>query len=126
MLNIKKLDNGYVIEDKLFIWNALYENYINLFLNKGEDIIMGCEVNKKIDYPWEYEIDSIYFKVFEIDWKLNYIISNFKAKNLAFIQSPEILEKEEFDHIDIWLFSNPLVEEFLDKLEYEGEKIKLD
>ena len=126
MLNLKKVENWYILEDKVFVWNWINKDYINLFLTRWEDIIMWCDITKKIDYPGEYDIDSIYFKVFDIDWKLNYIITNLNGKNVAFVQSSQILEKEEFDNIDFWLFSDSLIEEFINKLEYEGEKIKLE
>ncbi len=128
MLNINKIDNWYIIENIIFIWNWNWnnDNYVNLSLQRWDDIIMWCTFVKQINYPWEYDINNVYFKVFDNNWKLNYIISNLNWKNIAYITSVEILEKEEFDNIDFWLFSDPIVEEFLNKMEYEWEKIKLD
>jgi len=86
---------------------------------------LWCKLLNEIDYPGEYEIQNIYFKVYDYEKKLNYIIYRLKDKNIAYIQSKDFLEHQDLDHIDVWLFEDPLIWDLIDQLEYEWEKILL-
>ncbi len=127
MVEVKKEGSWWIIGDNIFLTDKgdINENMINLIFIRWEDFTYWCKLNKVIDYPWEYEIDNIYFKVLDDNWRLTYLIYGYNRKNIAFVQSQEILEKEELDNIDIWLFTNKTIWELIEKMEYEGEKILL-
>jgi len=124
----KILDWGIILEDIMKIWGSYDKRYINLKKIRGKDFNPSRE-QKIVDYPWEYHFKlsdkkDVYIVVLE--WKekkLNFIIEWLIDKTVAFIQNKDLLESESFDNIDVWLFEDPEVESFLDKLEYEWEKV---
>jgi hypothetical protein len=100
--------------------------------------VRGSDIPEKIDYlkieyPGEYHFfvkdypEGIYFTVLEGEnRKLNYLIEKINDKIVAYIQNPKLLEESEiYENVEVWLFEDPAVEEMLDKLEYEGERIKI-
>jgi len=49
-----------------------------------------------------------------------------KQKKFWVIQSPDILESDEIQNMEYWLYTNDSVEKKIDQLELEWEKIKLE
>lgn len=134
MLDIKQVNDWVLIEDTVLIWwKKVEEKFINLRKARGVDFPKKTNI-KKVDYPGEYHFlindnkdEGVYITCFEwSEKKLNFIIEKLNWKVVAYIQSPEILENEWLEDIDIWLFEDDKIEDTLEKLEYEGEKIKLN
>ena len=57
--------------------------------------------------------------------KLNYMIQK-DNKKIWIIQSPDVLELQEVDGMDTWLYIWEAIEKKFDQLEIEGEKINLE
>ena len=79
-----------------------------------------------IDYPWEYDIRGWTIKAIRwMNGKLNYLIQK-ENKKIGIIQSPDVLELQEVDWMDTWLYRGEAIEKKFDQLEIEGEKINLE
>lgn len=126
MVKVQKIDDGYMIEDKMFFSQSWIKSwFINLMSDIWESIKFWKETEFKIEYPWEYDKDNIFFKVYALnDGKLNYFIKVWEIK-IALIQNPKALEKEEFDSVQQCLFTSENISRELDRIEFEGEKVFL-
>ncbi|MEF2175764.1 MAG: hypothetical protein V3575_04805 [Candidatus Absconditabacteria bacterium] len=126
MIKIENTGTGYLIEDKILFTNGEYDGgYINLAHFKGESVKFGVANRFLIDFPGEYDIDDIFFKVYEgKENKLSYFF-RLNGINIFLIQDPQIVERVENERIDCWLYLEETTEGILDKLELEGERIKL-
>ena len=125
-LTVKKHQNGYLIQDKVFITTdgSIEKKYINLALQTGEDMHYGNHDITYIDYPGEYDFKGIMFSVWTGKWgELNYLVKD-GNKSYAFVQTEDALNDEDFN-AQYWLFSNQHISNMLDKMELEGEKINL-
>ena len=60
-----------------------------------------------------------------MNWKLNYLIQKWNKK-IWIIQSPDVLELQEVDWMDTWLYQGEAIEKKFDQLEIEWEKINLE
>ena len=60
-----------------------------------------------------------------MNWKLNYLIQKWNKK-IRIIQSPDVLELQEVDWMDTWLYIWEAIEKKFDQLEIEWEKINLE
>ena len=121
-----RLDGGYQIEKSLFFGYAYVHNaLINLASQVGEDMRYHEGEIIIVDYPGEYDIKGWTIKAFVgQNQKLNYLIQG-NNKKFWIIQSPDVLELEEVDRMDTWLYLWEAIEKKLDQLELEGEKIDL-
>ena len=121
-----RLDGGYQIEKSLFFGYAYVHNaLINLASQVGEDMRYHEGEIMIVDYPGEYDIKGWTIKAFVgQNQKLNYLIQG-NNKKFWIIQSPDVLELEEVDRMDTWLYLWEAIEKKLDQLELEGEKIDL-
>lgn len=121
-----RLDGGYQIEKSLFFGYAYVHNaLINLASQVGEDMRYHEGEIIIIDYPGEYDIKGWTIKAFVgQNQKLNYLIQG-NNKKFWIIQSPDVLELEEVDRMDTWLYLWEAIEKKLDQLELEGERIDL-
>lgn len=121
-----RLDGGYQIEKSLFFGYAYVHNaLINLASEVGEDMRYHEGEILIVDYPGEYDIKGWTIKVFVgQNQKLNYLIQG-NNKKFWIIQSPDVLELEEVDRMDTWLYLWEAIEKKLDQLELEGERIDL-
>ena len=121
-----RLDGGYQIEKTLFFGYAYVHNaLINLASQVGEDMRYHEGEIIIVDYPGEYDIKGWTIKAFVgQNQKLNYLIQG-NNKKFWIIQSPDVLELEEVDCMDTWLYLWEAIEKKLDQLELEGEKIDL-
>lgn len=121
-----RLDGGYQIEKSLFFGYAYVHNaLINLASEVGEDMRYHEGEILIVDYPGEYDIKGWTIKAFVgQNQKLNYLIQG-NNKKFWIIQSPDVLELEEVDRMDTWLYLWEAIEKKLDQLELEGEKIDL-
>lgn len=125
-MEIQKQDSWYTIGENIFFWDDIKENYLNLKKNVWEDMIFGKEKEFKIEYPGEYDKDWIFFKVVEdSEGKLNYFLRTDENKTVI-IQSSEVLEKEEFDNIDFWIYTEESIAKKIEEMEFDWEKILLD
>ncbi len=121
-----RLDGGYQIEKSLFFGYAYVHNaLINLASQVGEDMRYHEGEIMIVDYPGEYDIKGWTIKAFVgQNQKLNYLIQG-NNKKFWIIQSPDVLELEEVDRMDTWLYLWEAIEKKLDQLELEGERIDL-
>lgn len=121
-----RLDGGYQIEKTLFFGYAYVHNtLINLASQVGEDMRYHEGEIIIVDYPGEYDIKGWTIKAFVgQNQKLNYLIQG-NNKKFWIIQSPDVLELEEVDRMDTWLYLWEAIEKKLDQLELEGERIDL-
>lgn len=121
-----RLDGGYQIEKTLFFGYAYVHNaLINLASQVGEDMRYHEGEIIIVDYPGEYDIKGWTIKAFVgQNQKLNYLIQG-NNKKFWIIQSPDVLELEEVDCMDTWLYLWEAIEKKLDQLELEGERIDL-
>lgn len=121
-----RLDGGYQIEKSLFFGYAYVHNaLINLASEVGEDMRYHEGEILIVDYPGEYDIKGWTIKAFVgQNQKLNYLIQG-NNKKFWIIQSPDVLELEEVDRMDTWLYLWEAIEKKLDQLELEGERIDL-
>ena len=78
-----------------------------------------------IDFPWEYDINWAFIKVFVWNWgKLNYLLT-YEWTSFAIIQSPEVLELDEVCDMNTRIFLDESVSKKLDQLEMEWKRINL-
>ena len=127
MVNFKIEADGYLIENK-FLYSFSQPNwkYINLGVVIWDDMTYDKIDYNIINFPWEYDIkwNRIICLVWK-DNKLNYLVF-MKQKKFWIIQSPDILESDEIQNMEYWLYTNDSVEKKIDQLELEWEKIKLE
>ena len=121
-----RIDGGFQIEKSLFFGYAYAHNgLINLASEMGADMRYNEGEICIVDYPGEYDIRGWTIKAFVgQNAKLNYLIQG-NGKKFWIIQSSDVLELEEVDGMDIWLYLGESIEKKLDQLELEGEKINL-
>lgn len=127
MVNFKIEADGYLIENK-FLYSFSQPNwkYINLGTVIWDDMTYDKIDYNIINFPWEYDIK--WNRVICLVWKdnkLNYLVF-MKQKKFWVIQSPDILESDEIQNMEYWLYTNDSVEKKIDQLELEWEKIKLE
>ena len=122
-----RIDGGYQIEKALFLgYTYVHNGLINLASEIGGDMRYHEGEITVIDYPGEYDIKGRTIKAFiGQNQKLNYLIQG-NNKKFWIIQSPDVLELEEVDGMDSWLFLWENIEKKLDQLELEGERINLE
>lgn len=121
-----RIDGGFQIEKSLFFGYAYAHNgLINLASEIGADMRYNEGEICIVDYPGEYDIRGWTIKAFVgQDAKLNYLIQG-NGKKFWIIQSSDVLELEEVDGMDTWLYLGESIEKKLDQLELEGERINL-
>ena len=79
-----------------------------------------------VDYPGEYDIHGRSIKAFVgKNAKLNYLIQG-KNKKFWIIQSADILESDDIDGMDTWLYRGENISKKFEQLEMEGDLINLD
>lgn len=122
-----KQDWGFQIENELFFWYTYAHNsLINLSSEIWEDMRYNEWEMTVIDYPWEYDVRWWAIKVLRwMNGKLNYLIQK-DNKKIWIIQSPDVLELQEVDGMDTWLYQWEAIEKKFDQLEIEWEKINLE
>lgn len=127
MVNIKLESGWFLLENKvLFGATVPNNNYINLALEVGENIINENPSYSMIEFPGEYDIDGVWAKALAgKDGKLNFLL-NLKWRKFGIIQSPKILEEDEVSGMDYRLYLDDKVEKKIDQLELEGKTLKLD
>ena len=121
-----RIDGGFQIEKSLFFEYAYAHNgLINLASEMGADMRYNEGEICIVDYPGEYDIRGWTIKAFVgQNAKLNYLIQG-NGKKFWIIQSSDVLELEEVDGMDTWLYLGESIEKKLDQLELEGERINL-
>jgi len=127
MVNIKLESGWFLLENKvLFGASVPNKDYINLSLEKWDDIVTETLPYSLVEFQWEYDIDSVWIKALAgKDNRLNYLIK-IKNKKYAIIQNPKILDNDEVSDMDYRLYIDEKVENKLDQLELEWKKIRLD
>ena len=121
-----RIDGGFQIEKSLFFGYAYaHHGLINLASEMGADMRYNEGEICIVDYPGEYDIRGWTIKAFVgQNAKLNYLIEG-NGKKFWIIQSSDVLELEEVDGMDTWLYLGESIEKKLDQLELEGERINL-
>ncbi|GHW02963.1 hypothetical protein AGMMS50249_7490 [candidate division SR1 bacterium] len=99
---------------------------VNLMPITGEIMAYDRGNLTTIDFPGEYDIDDLMIKVFAGKGdKLNFLVIDDKI-SFGIIQSPEVLELDDVEGMDLRFFFDETVSKKLDQLEMEGEKINLN
>ena len=123
---IAKHNDGYLLEGRMYIcFSKPDSKHINLMTQKGSDMHYGQNDTFVIDYPGEYDKESITIKVVEDKGgALNYLLK-YNNQAVAFIQSAAALDDEDFTIAKYRLYVDPFIAKTIDTLELEGEKIDL-
>lgn len=129
-VNIQKHNDGYLLEGLLYIcFSKPDKKYINLMAAKGDDMRYANDGDKEaafvIDYPGEYDKDSVTIKVVaDKGDALNYLMK-YNGQAVAFVQSAQALDDEDFTGAKYWLYIDPFISKTISKMELEGEQIDL-
>jgi hypothetical protein len=125
-LDIKKTENWILIENKFLFSPTEIEIWIiNLMPIIWEEMAYDRGNLLSIDFPWEYDINWAFIKVFVWNWgKLNYLLT-YEWTSFAIIQSPEVLELDEVCDMNTRIFLDESVSKKLDQLEMEWKRINL-
>jgi hypothetical protein len=125
-LDIKKTENWILIENKFLFSPTKIEIWIiNLMPIIWEEMAYDRGNLLSIDFPWEYDINWAFIKVFVWNWgKLNYLLT-YEWTSFAIIQSPEVLELDEVCDMNTRIFLDESVSKKLDQLEMEWKRINL-
>ena len=125
-IDIKKTDNWILIENKFLFSPTEIEIWIiNLMPIIWEEMAYDRGNLLSIDFPWEYDINWAFIKVFVWNWgKLNYLLT-YEWTSFAIIQSPEVLELDEVCDMNTRIFLDESVSKKLDQLEMEWKRINL-
>ena len=125
-IDIKKTDNGILIENKfLFNPTEIEVWIINLLPTIWAEMAYDRWNLLSIDFPWEYDIGWAFIKVYAGSWdKLNFLVTH-EWTTFAVIQSPEVLELDEVCDMSTWIFPDETVSKKLDQLEMEWDRINL-
>ena len=125
-IDIKKTDNGILIENKfLFNPTEIEVWIINLLPTIWAEMAYDRWNLLSIDFPWEYDIGWAFIKVYAGNWdKLNFLVTH-EWTTFAVIQSPEVLELDEVCDMSTWIFPDETVSKKLDQLEMEWDRINL-
>jgi hypothetical protein len=125
-LDIKKTENWILIENKFLFSPTEIEIWIiNLMPIIWEEMAYDRGNLLSIDFPWEYDINWAFIKVFVWNWgKLNYLLT-YEWTSFAIIQSPEVLELDEVCDMNTRIFLDESISKKLDQLEMEWKRINL-
>ncbi len=125
-LDIKKTENWILIENKFLFSPTKIEIWIiNLMPIIWEEMAYDRGNLLSIDFPWEYDINWAFIKVFVWNWgKLNYLLT-YEWTSFAIIQSPEVLELDEVCDMNTRIFLDESISKKLDQLEMEWKRINL-
>lgn len=125
-LHIRK-DGGFQIENELFFgYTYTHNGLINLASQVGPEMRYQETSTVIIDYPGEYDIQSWSIKaLIGQNQKLNYLIQG-KNKKFWIIQSPDVLEMDEVEGMNTWLYLGEGIQKKFEQLEMEGELINLE
>jgi hypothetical protein len=72
-----------------------------------------------VDFPGEYDIHGHAVICYATDELLHYIIS-VDDKRYAIIQDSFVIQKEDFEHIDIWVVTDESIKREIERQELEG------
>jgi len=129
MLQIKPEQKYVYIGDKLVLHKGEtkpLEGRINLYLKRWADTPAFVGDSLLINYPWEYDQQQIYFKVFEVGKDLNYLIG-YEGEFLAIVQNQEALEDvEEVDNMDWRIVKGDQLAKKIEELDTWGQIIKIE
>ncbi len=125
MLNIEKTENWFIVDNKFYLTNwEINNSLINLATEIWDNMNYWIKDYILINFPWEY--DQEWYFIESYVWtnnKMNYVIKN--SSKIAIIQNPEIIEKQEIDWIDNWLYTDIYTEKILEKMELWWDRIHL-
>lgn len=115
---MEKTENWILFLDKiLFVESGINSWYINLLKDIWEDMIYWKQENIVIDYPGEYDIQDIYFKVITSEsWKLSYYIKT-GEEAFCIIQDKSALDDETFQLSEKIYYISEIQEGISDKIE---------
>lgn len=121
-----RIDGGFQIEKEFFFdYTYTHNALINLASLPWSDMRYQQSDLIIIDYPGEYDINQRSIKaLLGKNNKLNYLIQG-KNKKFWIIQSPDVLESDEIEEMETWLYLGEWIEKKFAQLEMEGELINL-
>jgi len=122
-----EMNGWFLINNSVLWWAAdIDAKYINLSATKWEDMVYGKADILFINYPWEYDIEGMFIKVFaDKTGRLNYILEWEGKKTFAIVQSPSALDHEEIVEAKTIYYTDDAVEKILDKMEVEAKRERL-
>lgn len=127
MVHIDLVDGGYQLNRSiLFATQNPVEGMINLAKEQGEAMTYTKVPYAYVDYPGEYDLQGIFIKVITGKNKLlNYIVHE-NDSVYALIQSPLVLEDDDFADVHTIIYTDDSIANKIEQLELEVEKIKLE
>ncbi len=126
MIKTKEHNWWILIENKVLFWaEEIDKKYINLLKEEWEDMIYDNLDYYQIEFPWEYNIEDIDIKCFSSKkWLLDFVL-NIKWKKIAILQTKSLLKNSEIWKIEYRLYTDPKLEQKIEQIELEWEKIFL-
>lgn len=118
-MTIERTETGLKIW-KNIVFGAEATGGILLAPTKGEIMQYGKHASKRVDFPWEYDIDGISIQCIDAGDVLHYIIA-MDDERLALLQSTAALEKESIDGIDKRIVFDEETKGEIENLELEWE-----
>ena len=124
MVKIREQGASWLIENTFVYGTEADAKRISLMLTKGEAVQYGETATRVVDFPGEYDIDSVAIKVSSIGDKLYFVVT-FNDKRYALLQDKDVLEAENMENIDIWICTDQSIKEAIENLELDGEIVIL-
>ncbi len=124
MIKVEPHNWWFLLGGKLFFGEEWTDEHIFLAKAKGDVMKYWANAFSRVDFPGEYDIDSVWIKCIDAWSALHYIIS-FEWETIALLQAVSALEKANIDWIDTWLVMNDEVKTEIENLELEGDVVVL-
>lgn len=99
---------------------------INLAKEQGEAMTYTKLPYTVVDYPGEYDLQGVFIKVIADKHNLLNYIMHENDDVYAIIQSPLVLENDDFADVKTIIYTDDKVANKIEQLELEVEKIKLE
>lgn len=127
MVHIDLVDGGYQLNRAiLFAAQTPVEGMVNLAKEQGEPMSYDKKAYTYVDYPGEYDLQWVFIKVIADKHKLLNYIMHENDSVYALIQSPLVLEEDDFADVQTIIYTDDRVANKIEQLELEVEKIKLE
>ncbi len=127
MVHIDPVDGGYQLNRSvLFAAQTPVEGMINLAKEQGEAMTYTKLPYTFVDYPGEYDLQGVFIKVIADKHNLLNYIMHENDDVYAIIQSPLVLENDDFADVKTIIYTDDKIANKIEQLELEVEKIKLE
>lgn len=123
---VQEKHGWFLINDSmLFGVDTKVPGIISLAATQWDAMVYTKSGDITIDYPGEYDIQGVFIKVLSDKNKMLHYIIHDKNEIIALVQSPRILEEDDFADVQTILYTDPKVAQKIEQLELEVEKIQL-